>query len=139
MKEIAVLLTEDKESVMTAFAAAEDAAHVRQVIDREWDRVLLRYQEQQEDTEYRFYPFHTQKGNPSDESAPFDKTRKGVIRLTNSLIREQIRYTVSDGSSTPVGFYLSFANAKAAADAVRKTGQQCRILDRQGYAMEQRP
>ncbi len=91
----------------------------------------------QEDTEYRFYPFHTQKGNSSDESAPFDKTRKGVIILSNSLIREQIQYTVSDGSSTPIGFYLSFADAKSAADALRKTGKECRILDRQGYAVEQ--
>ena len=90
----------------------------------------------QADTEFRFYPYHTQKGNAPDESAPFDKTRKGVITLTGSQIRDRIQYTVADSSGATAGFYLSLENARAAAEAMRKAGRECRILDRQGCSVE---
>ena len=51
MKEISELLAEDRESVLNALTAAADAAQARQVADREWDRLLMKYQEQQEDPE----------------------------------------------------------------------------------------
>ena len=51
MKEISELLNEDRESVLNALTAAGDAAQARTVADREWDRLLMKYQEQQEDPE----------------------------------------------------------------------------------------
>ena len=88
------------------------------------------------DMEYRFYPYHTQKGNASDESAPFDRTRKGVIVLTGDQLRERIQYTVADENGSETGTYLSFANAKAAAESMRKSGTKCSIRDRQGAVLD---
>ena len=86
----------------------------------------------QEDVEFRFYPYHTQKGNTSDESAPFDKTRKGVIVLSNELIRRRILYTVSDNSGRQTGSYINFEYAKAAKEKAQKNGTECHIADQNG-------
>ena len=53
MTEFTELLTQEKEAFLRAVTAAPEAERVHGLIDRTWDRLLIKYMEQQEDLEVR--------------------------------------------------------------------------------------
>ena len=85
-----------------------------------------------DDSVFIHYPYHTQNGMASDNSAKIDKMRTGTIVLTSDLFKKQVYYYVIDSDNSTIGYYINFASAKKAKDAYTNNGYQCNVIDNHG-------
>lgn len=85
-----------------------------------------------DDSVFIHYPYHTQNGMSSDNSAKIDKIRTGRIILTSNLFKEQVYYYVINSNNSIMGSYINFSSAKKAKDTYNNNGYLCNIIDNHG-------